>query len=311
MRSFLRSFPPAKQQLQNHDSRTSPTRSFASSSQEVRIPKPRTQLPTDPSAGILAVTASDLPSIPAPPALAPTLEAFFHTSFINTSPLTLIPFLLATHTRRTLSSRIHRFPLPLSPPSSPDSTAPPASTSKRHTVLLPLPSAPPHAARILLHAHAVRLEAFAPALLRSSTLASDTQLARTLTEERVPIPRVSPLRKELQQRREVEEAITEWREELVERAGVARLVERWGWGCAMDQRLEEVLQEVLPALEEGLRGVGESEEGEREFARAQMMFARREAEVELRAVRKRLGRGAWEEGVLGELGVGEWVAVVP
>lgn len=91
------------------------------------------------------------------------------------------------------------------------------------------------------------------------------------------------------------------------------MIEGWEWRCGMDERLEEVLSGVIPVLEEGLREVdaGGEEEGEREFARGQMAFAKREAEMELRAVRRRLGRGAWEEGVLGELVVGEWVAVVP
>ncbi|KAM0752685.1 hypothetical protein T439DRAFT_378485 [Meredithblackwellia eburnea MCA 4105] len=289
--------------------------------------------------------------------LKDAIDAVFARRFINNATLSPIRPALAINFGNSTSSQF-TYNFPSSPCSFPSTPVTPDSREEDD-------------ARIILHAYAQRLEGAAPVLaedLASLRLASKTAQHDdpSLTSSPVPNsslstttpstsrsrimplglpssppppespfltdPRVKP-KTRTQHEGEIRDVLSEWCEDLVERAGVARLVEeRFGWVCGFDVEVERTLEDLIPALEVRLdelnlaEEVGQLWEGdalsELEMRRNQVTFLKREGEAELRAVRKRLGRGATsnssstacgleESQPLGSLSMFNWISSAP
>lgn len=127
---------------------------------------------------------------------------------------------------------------------------------------------------------------------------------------------------------DIEALMHDWTKELKDRAQISSLLNGLGWHCEMDRRLEhDLLQVVVPGLSDriaeqeeklielaALRREGEilsgdeGEEVEEEIMRGRFRAAKREAEVELREVRKRVqGKHFTELGMLGKFASSSWV----
>ncbi|KAL8293562.1 hypothetical protein RQP46_000263 [Phenoliferia psychrophenolica] len=169
------------------------------------------------------------------------LDAVYRRRFLNASILSPIRPALAMNCSGT-SEVVTKVPFPLLPPTHP---------SERSQ----------DEARILLHAYARNVEGI------SETLAEDLASVRIAAQPPLPepaadeVPRATKLgganevepnnpldprvrqKSRTQLEREVMDVVSEWSEELIDRAGVARLVEeRWGWECELDKEIEQVLE---------------------------------------------------------------------
>lgn len=128
--------------------------------------------------------------------------------------------------------------------------------------------------------------------------------------------------------RERNEVLTAWCKDLKERAGLGQMLEnQFGWKCEMDYQTRDSLLSNIPAFEQTLMQIEEkvreigledsefqrrsSDGQEIESKRAQVGFAKREAELELKAVERRLGNIDWGEeknnDVLGIVETGAFV----
>ena len=133
---------------------------------------------------------------------------------------------------------------------------------------------------------------------------------------------------------ELAETLDSWVADLKERAGLARLLEdQLGWHCKMDEEMVGAVETVLPVslsslsligrycafltrtlkvfdvrLEEyaGLESAEEELEDHIEYRKAQVVFAKRDAEASLKAVRRRLGRDEHDFGFMSSLGTMEF-----
>ncbi|KAK4706176.1 hypothetical protein P7C70_g26, partial [Phenoliferia sp. Uapishka_3] len=261
--------------------------------------------------------------------LKQAIEAVYRTRFINNATLSPIRPALAINCSGT-SGTTYTIKFPSLPP-TPMAPSDPSGDE----------------ARVLLHAYAERISGISDILatdLTTSRILSRPSLATKLSVEDLrkqslspprpanpPDPRVRPKSRN-QMEREIRDVVAELSEDLVDRAGVARLVEeRWGWSCAVDQEIEEVLEAYLPVFEQRLKEYereeqrdqsggwrkGEFDSEEVEFRKNQVTFAKREGEIELRAVKRRLGKVIpIEEDVdarstLGVLTLHNWVARRP
>lgn len=220
----------------------------------------------------------DSPSISSEAAttLHEALELVFAKRFLNTALLSPVrPALAINCAKTTISDR--RTTLPSFPPRPDDIPSGEVKTEPEQD-----------RARVLLHAYAERLDA------ASQTLASDLAFVRlanrpqaaggpldqpSLEEMRTartsgvalssfssapssgspnyfknPVDARVREKTRPQLEREVRDAVADWSEDLVERAGVARLVEkRWGWECEFDHVVEEVLEAYLPVFSQRLQ----------------------------------------------------------
>lgn len=200
------------------------------------------------------------------------------------------------------------------------------------------------APRIHLHAYAERMQGstFGIALDSSQKelkrlLAKEASTTTTLRKEGlqvrsdpVGILKKIPENKRLEElHRERNEVLTAWCKDLKERAGLGQMLEnQFGWKCEMDIKTRDLLLSNIPAFEQTLLKIEEtvrefelmdpefkrrsSDGQEIESKRAQVGFAKREAELDLKAVGRRLGNIAWGEeensDVLGIVETGAFVA---
>lgn len=275
--------------------------------------------------------------------MADALNEVFSKRWINLSPLSLIPPSLAINCKSSTNERVD-IVFPSGPPD-------------------PLETDDETAARVLLHAWALRLdgashvlaEDLVTARIREGTVQPTSYIPPTIPEEVIPPegmrgsqsqpyfdsegPRLD-LKTARKLEREVRDAVGDWAEDLVSRAGLARLVEqKFGWFCGMDSTVETILQDALPHVRERLRLYEQEEadllfspvsptrrfrddptsprtpstpESDSGFVMRQLALVRSEAESELRAVKTRLGRnqqrGTWN---LGALRLETWLGTAP
>ncbi|KAI5481872.1 methyltransferase type 11 [Pseudohyphozyma bogoriensis] len=251
--------------------------------------------------------------------------------FINTSPLAVIPSALVLSAKSTTTISNENIPFPLSPPRDSD-------------------SAELRDARVLLHAYALRLDGAAHVLSRDLvTFKLQSTPGGTPQPPASPLSPPSPAEERFasraqrtpsewdprvrqktraQMEKEVRDAVGDWAEEMVSKSQISALMSsRLGWACAMDVATEDILESSLPTIKERLRAFDaedsmmSSEEdpdyaADLAFRRSQLALAKREAEIDLRAVRRRLGREEtgtpylrWED--LGKITLQEWSAVAP
>lgn len=104
---------------------------------------------------------------------------------------------------------------------------------------------------------------------------------------------------------------------MKDRAGLSQLLSnQWGWECLIDLQAKEMLESNIPVFKEALVEIEKEKEvgGKEKVIEArknQLTFGQREAEVELKAVNKRLGVRDWEAergGTVGSLETCCWNA---
>lgn len=257
------------------------------------------------------------------------VDAVLKRRFINTRSLALLPSALALEMKGVRSSGILSVEMPahppprLSPASSVSSLA--GSDSAPRTPELrtsPLVShsagafaasdalfASPEAGRVLLAATADRMAG------SSYGLAHDAA-TRRVRKARLADPLAPSYPRHERLTAELVGSIRDYADDLRQRAGIdALLGSQFGWACQFDLETERALEDHLPLFGERLAeydGVYASAAGAEdvdpqvEFRRAQVLFAKREAEADLKAVRARLGgrvkTGGRKAGAVGSLG---------
>lgn len=270
--------------------------------------------------------------------LQDAVEAVYHRRFINNATLSPIRPALAINCAGTTTSA---FTLSF-PASSPMYPAPRAEDEAR--ILLHA-----YAQRVAAVADTLAADLasvrIAARPLPPPEPAFDPSAAPSSPDTPDAASRVRPKSRN-QLEREIRETVDEWSEDLVDRAAVARLVEeRWGWFSEFDREIEEVLEVYVPVFAKRLReyereerrddgAMGGFKRGEVDpeidfrknqitvgryvWSRARVVadesrrqFAKREGEIELRAVKKRLGRlreeGSAQGDVIGSLTLHNWV----
>lgn len=154
-------------------------------------------------------------------------------------------------------------------------------------------------AQVVLHAYAERGVA-------SSKLIAREESIRRL--EAAEAPPSDAIRFRRQAEDDVEDLIDDWTDELKARAGIASLLgECWGWDCAMDVALEKSLATNLAEHELHKAMLLDPDEARELDVRAVQLHAKRETEVGLREVRKRLS--TWPDAAsLGSFDAARWTA---
>lgn len=248
-----------------------------------------------------------------------SFDAVLEKRFINSHALGIIPSALALECQNVQSSGSLFIDLPSSPPAS-EQSPPPISTlletspfqsysAGTEAGTLPTSTESP---RVYLHAYAERMAS------TSQGIAHDAA-ARTTRRGIAADPHFVPRQEKLQQ--ELNDLVVDWCEDLKVRAGLPQvLANRWAWHCEMDEKTQVALSDNIPIFVERLVGYerlhnASSEyemDPEIEFRKAQIQFARREAEVDLREVQRRLGaREFADEGAIGSLETAAFVARAP
>lgn len=231
--------------------------------------------------------------------------------FINAYPTKIIPPALALLNCRNIRRTALSIPLKaslfsvVSPPIS--TTALSLDQEQQNTT-----------SRVLLHAYAERMASISKLV--------EFEEASRLSLFAIPTSNIPPRsRKALEG--DIEASMHDWTEESIDRAQISSLLNGLGWHCEMDHLLEQDLTKVvLPELSDkiveqeeklielaALRREGEilatdEEEVEEEMLRGRYRAAKREAEVELREVRKRVqGKHFTDLGMLGKFDSSSWV----
>ncbi|GAA5875958.1 hypothetical protein JCM1840_006230 [Sporobolomyces johnsonii] len=292
--------------------------------------KPATARPSHDRA--LSVSGDD-----GPYSIEKMFEAILDDRFINPRPLTIIPSNLALVARNLRSTGRMSTELPANPPhpsdDKPDSNQSPFVNSHmedfyptlhKYTTGSETPVAllRSNEARIHLHGFAEKWASSSRGLARSAVEIRDRRTRqRSRSSERAPRPSAFKTDKDVQ---DLEDMIDGWADDLKERAGLAQLLtSRFGWEPTMDQKMVQALEANLPVLDERLHGFGVERlnhenvfgepDPEIEFRFQQMEFAKRECEIELRAVKRRLEGPERDEEcrVLGVMDTEVFVARAP
>ncbi|BGP14753.1 hypothetical protein JCM10213_004308 [Rhodosporidiobolus nylandii] len=257
-----------------------------------------------------------------------TIDTLFddvlNSGFVNPSPLSVIPSDLAMNGTQLRSTGRISFPIPAAPrtysasaPSElPSASHDPAvdnlamhlskysagSTAASSATLLQT-----NESRVILAAYAdlwagssygvahgavsARARARSTSRRRRASSGPEDLLASAASVSSGPA-----FQKEVQ---DVEDALVAWTDDLRERAGIAELLtSRFGWEPTLDRQLLGALEETLPVYDGTLRELAARKEvqedvfgeldPEIEARMAQVEYARREAEAEKAAVRRRL-----------------------
>ncbi|GAA5918990.1 hypothetical protein JCM1841_002676 [Sporobolomyces salmonicolor] len=239
-------------------------------------------------------------------------EAVLDDRFINPRPLSIIPSNLALVAHNLRSTGRISIELPANPPhpsdDKPDSKQSPFVNShmeslrpalNKYTTWTDTPVAylRSNEARIQLHGFAEKWASSSRGLARAALeIRNRRARQRSRSSERGPRPSELKIDKDLQ---DLEDVIDGWADDLKERAGLAQLVRsQFGWEPTMDQKMVQALEANLPILDERLHGFGIERQNhenvfgepdpEIEFRFQQMEFAKRECEIDLRAVKRRL-----------------------
>ncbi|ORY88741.1 hypothetical protein BCR35DRAFT_204518 [Leucosporidium creatinivorum] len=242
-------------------------------------------------------------------------DAVLEERFINPHTIGMIPSQLALNCTNIQSSGLITLPLPSRPPAPARPPTPPSPTqpsaSPQHSPLTsysagfassssPLTHLSPGLPHLYLAAYSDRFSSSSHAIASSAAARRQKRSGANGAEQR---QRQDLLHLEL------DETVRGWAAELRERAGLASVVRNlWGWDCAMDGKMKDMLEDQLPVFDEKIRAFdaayedegwqavvgahqpeGEWWDPEIEFRRAQVAFAKREATIELGRVKARLG----------------------